>query len=85
MEIKYSTKFIRNFKKLPLDIKKKAILKEKIFIVDISNSKLKVHKLRGVLHNCFSFSIDYSYRIIFMQEDKNTVVFLDIGNHSIYN
>jgi len=84
MKIEYSSKFIRNFKKLPRDIRKKASKQEQLFKINIFDSSLRTHKLKGTLANCFAFSVDYSYRIIFYMDDNNNVVFLDIGDHSLY-
>lgn len=84
MKIDYSSKFIRNFKKLPSVIKNKASKQERLFRDNIFDSSLKTHKLKGILANYFAFSVDYSYRIVFSIDENNNVVFLDIGDHSIY-
>jgi mRNA-degrading endonuclease YafQ of YafQ-DinJ toxin-antitoxin module len=84
MKIEYSSKFVRNFKKLPLEIQTKAIQQERVFKSDIFSLGLKTHKLKGNLKDCFSFSVDYSNRIVFIINENDCVVFLDIGDHSIY-
>lgn len=55
-----------------------------LFQKNYTNPKLKTHKLIGQLEGNFAFSVDYHLRIMFCFEDKNTVLFLDIGTHEIY-
>lgn len=43
-------------------------------------ASLKVHKLSGVLKDCFGASISYEYRIVFTLV-SNTICFIDIGSH----
>ena len=84
MEILYWPKFAKYFKKLPIEIQKIAVEKEKIFKKDPFNPILKTHKLHGELSEYWSFSINYKIRIIFKFIDKNTVGFYLIGDHNIY-
>jgi len=82
--IYYSSHFSRTFKKLPAEIKKQAIQKEKLFRGNCFNEKLKTHKLKGHFGNHWAFSINHSYRIMFEFADNNSAGFVDIGTHSIY-
>ncbi|MCD4704506.1 type II toxin-antitoxin system mRNA interferase toxin, RelE/StbE family [bacterium] len=85
MEIIYSSKFAKEYKKLPLFIKIIAEKQEIIFHQNPRNPKLKTHKLKGKFKKYLSFSIDYKYRIIFeFSENKNTVYFHSIGDHDVY-
>jgi len=84
MKIYYSKKFIRDYKSLSLNIKKKFEKKEKIFEKDPFDKKLKTHKLSDRLKIFWAFSIDYKYRIIFELVDKNTALLHLVGDHSIY-
>lgn len=84
MEILYTPQFLRQLKKLPLDIQDEA--EEKIILFQ-SNSKhpfLKTHKLKGHFDGCYSFSVNYSYRIIFEYYPKDSVTFLSVGDHEVY-
>lgn len=65
-------------------IKQKAEKKEKIFRKSPFDSRLKTHKLKGILDGFLVFSIDYQYRIIFEFRDENTVWFHSVGTHEIY-
>ena len=82
--IYYSSHFARAFKKLPPEIQKEALKKEKLFRKDCFDHKLKTHKLKGELKNYWSFSINYSFRILFEFINDQEVAFIDIGNHQIY-
>ncbi len=85
MEIIYTSKFGREYKKLSLNIKKMAEAKEKIFRNDPFDPALKTHKLHGKLKEFYSFSIDYKYRIIFeISENKNIFYFHSVSDHDIY-
>lgn len=84
MEIFYSSKFSRDYKKLPLDVKRIAERKEIIFRKDIFDSRLKTHKLKGGLSGFFSFSLNQKYRIIFEIVDKDKIWFHLVGDHTIY-
>ena len=85
MEIYYSLKFKRQYKKLPLSAKKQAEQIEKLFRANPFNPKLKTHKLGGQFNKYWSFSIDYQNRIIFEFYRKGMVRFHSVGDHSIYD
>lgn len=82
--IHYTSKFERNFKKLPRGVRKKAVEKENIFRKDPFHPILKTHRLKGPMRDFYSFSINYRYRIVFAFEDDSEVTFIDTGDHSIY-
>ena len=85
MEIVYSSKFAREYGKLPDSVKDTAERQEKIFRRNPFDPKLKTHKLQGKLRGFFSFSIGYKFRIIFeFSRDKKIVYFHSVGNHDIY-
>jgi len=84
MKIYYSSKFASQYKKLPVEIKRLAEKKEKIFRANIFNPQLETHKLKGVLGKFLSFSINRKYRIIFEIRDREAIWFHAVGDHSIY-
>ena len=58
---------------------------EKILYImqsDPNHPSLRLHKLKGILKNLYSVSIDLKYRIIleFIIKDK-TIILIDIGTH----
>lgn len=84
MKIYYSSKFAKEYKRLPKKVKLQAEEKEKLFRKDPHNSQLKTHKLTGRLKEYWAFSIDYKYRIIFEFRDKEIVWFHSVRTHGIY-
>ena len=84
MEIIYSPKFRREYKKLSVSVKKVAEKQELIFRKNPFDQKLKTHKLSGYLKDFWSFSLDYKYRIIFEFAENDIIWFHSVGNHDIY-
>lgn len=85
MKIIYTSKFEREYKKLPEQIKILAEEKEKIFRNNPLNPRLKTHKLHGKFKEFWSFSVDFKYRIVFeISKDKKTSYFHSVSNHDIY-
>jgi len=70
MKVYYSSKFAKEYKRLPKRIKLQAEDKEKIFRNDPFSPSLKTHKLTGRLKTYWAFSIDYQFRIIFELRDE---------------
>jgi addiction module RelE/StbE family toxin len=84
MEIEYSTKFARQYKKLPKEIKDKAEKIEVIFRNNPFDKKLRTHKLSGNLKDFYAFSITGTHRIIFDNPKSGLYRFYSVGDHSIY-
>ena len=84
MKIVYSSKFARSFRKLPIVIQKEALQTEEKFRLDPFDPTLRTHKLSGKLKGFYSFSIDYSHRILFQFLEDETILFLNVGDHDIY-
>ena len=82
--IKVSSRYKKSFRNLSSSIQRKAIAKIKVFKENYSNSILKTHPLSGKDENCWSFWVDYHYRIKFVFLSGEEVLFLDIGAHDIY-
>jgi len=83
-DIKISPHFERQYKKLPREIKEQAKEKEDIFRQDPFDLRLKTHKLHGRQSELWAFWISYHYRIVFLFLDDDSVLFLEIGTHKIY-
>ena len=84
MKIFYSSQFLRKYKQLPEEIREKLKKRGKIFHKNPFDSRLKTHKLQGELHEFWSFSVDFKYRVIFKFDGKSVAKFYNIGGHSIY-
>lgn len=76
IKIKFNSRYIKAFKKLPYDIKNKAVLLEDIFKKDPFDRRLQTKKLKGEIKDFYSFRVTQSYRIIFRVTSINEVEFL---------
>ena len=81
MEIYTTPRFDRSYKKLPVDIKNKAKAREVIFKYNPFDARLSTHKLHGKRKDEWAYSVDYSYRIVFIFLEDNKILYLDIGTH----
>ena len=84
MKIVYASKFAREYRKLPKEIKILAESKEKIFRKNPFDPILETHKLHGRFKDFWSFSIDLKYRIVFGFGENKIVYFYSIGDHRVY-
>lgn len=84
IKIHYTSRFIRDLKKLSKDKQKLAIEREKLFKNDPFANKLKTHKFDGKLKDYWAFSITHKDRIMFGFINKSEVIFYKIGSHAIY-
>jgi len=83
-KIVYSSKFVKELKKLPREIIKIALEKEKIFKVNPLHPSLRLHALKGKLVGLWSISLTMNYRIIFERMPNGDILFISIGKHDIY-
>lgn len=84
MEIRYRSRFRKEYSKLPKDVQKRAEDIVKIFAKNPFDSRLKTHKLHGPLADFYACAVNFKHRIIFAFVDKKTVEFYSIGDHDIY-
>lgn len=83
MQIEYSKKFIKEFKKSPEIVKKSLKDKLNIFIVDKYDPRLNNHPLSGKLNRYRSININNDWRAIFEELNKGEIIyFIAIGTHS---
>lgn len=85
MEIIYTKKFVKMYKKIPIEIQELFYKKESIFKNNIFDNRLNTHKLHGLFSNYHSFYINYKYRVIFEVLENKIIKFLFIGKHDIYD
>lgn len=84
LKICYSTHFKRAYKKVPDDLKPQVRERERWFLADCFDSRLKTHKLSGKFDGFWTFSITQKYRILFTFEENGATIFLDIDDHDMY-
>lgn len=79
-----STRFEKNFFRLPKRIQQLARKKDKVFRKNAFHPSIETHKLGGELKNDWAYSVNQEYRVHFYFVDDHTVVYVDIGTHEIY-
>lgn len=84
MKVYYLPKFVKLYKKLPIDLREEVKEKIGLFQSEPNHPFLKTHKLKGSLKVFYSFSVNYRYRVIFEYLSKNEVVLLAVGDHDVY-
>jgi addiction module RelE/StbE family toxin len=85
LKIIYAPAFLRQLRKLEKNLQAEAVDKIYLFGNKKDHNALKVHKLKGQFSGCYSFSVNYKYRIICEYLSKDEVALLDIGDHDIYD
>ncbi|MFA6917854.1 MAG: type II toxin-antitoxin system mRNA interferase toxin, RelE/StbE family [Candidatus Gracilibacteria bacterium] len=78
IEINYQDSFVKDFKKLPLEIRQKASELEELFRKNPFHPLLHAKKLQGSLSSFFSFRITREYRVIYRFCSKDEVAFLAV-------
>ena len=83
MQIEYSKRFLKEFKKCPPKIQTAFKQRLKLFINNKGAPLLNNHKLTGKLRDYRSINITADWRAIFQEYKKETTVyFILIGTHS---
>lgn len=85
MKVLFKPTFIRQFKRLELNLQKEVLEKIELFKDKENHKKLKVHRLKGRLSGWHSFSVNYKTRIVFSYLSKKEAVFLAVGDHVVYD
>lgn len=82
MKFYYSKKFIKQFKKLPENLKDAFEVRLRIFATDKYSPILKNHQLKGDYDGLRSLNINGNFRLIIQDDEKTGVILLlEIGDH----
>jgi mRNA-degrading endonuclease YafQ of YafQ-DinJ toxin-antitoxin module len=84
MEIDYDPSFIRSYRKLSQNLRRRLAIREDLFRVDAFHPSLKTHKLKGAMSGLYSFSLDRRYRVVFKFITEREALFIVVGTHDIY-
>lgn len=82
--IYYSKTFEKQFRNLPREIQKRAIITEDLFKENPLHPSLRLHQLKSKLHGLWSLSINLNYRIIFKRKENGDILFISLGKHDLY-
>ena len=83
MEILYTARFIRSYKKLPQAVQSDVESALEDFKDKKNHEQLKLHKLHGNMKPYHAFSANFSYRIV-VKIEKNISYCMDVGDHTVY-
>ena len=81
MKIEYTTRFLRKAKKLQINDQRKLSERIEWFSKNMSDPRLKTHVLSGKFSGYYSFSLDYSKRVVGRKIDTDTITLIDVGSH----
>ena len=81
----YSQRFGRALRRIDRRYVHGIAEREKMFLQNCFDPRLKTHKLHGALDGYWSFSLTYSHRVLFRFREKGIVEFINVGGHSIYD
>ena len=84
IKIHTAPQFKKSIQKIPYRTQTAFQKKLKLFRQDPFYPPLKTHKLSGKMKSYYSFSVSYSYRVLFKFLSKNEALFINIGTHEIY-
>ena len=82
MTIQYMPKFKKQYKKLPVKFQNQFDKRIKLFVVDSTNPKLRVHSLKGKFAGHWSMDISGDIRALYLKRDEELIIFALIGIHS---
>jgi mRNA-degrading endonuclease YafQ of YafQ-DinJ toxin-antitoxin module len=86
MEVTFSPGFLNSLHGFLPALQEEVLEKVEKFSNPKNHQILKVHKLKGRLRGCFSFSVNYHIKIVFEYVGKpKRAYLLAVGDHDVYN
>ncbi|MEX0895385.1 MAG: type II toxin-antitoxin system RelE/ParE family toxin [Patescibacteria group bacterium] len=82
MTISYTTKFKKQYKKLPSKFQQQFDDRLKLFVVDQTHPKLRVHPLKGSFAGYWSMNVNGDLRAIYLVQGDEVIIFALIVTHS---
>ena len=84
IKIFFKPTFLKEVNELEKNLVQEVFEKIELFKDRKNHKNLKVHKLHGKLAGRLSFSVNYSFRIVFQYDEYGNAIFLDVGDHDLY-
>lgn len=82
MTIQYSSKFKKQYKKLPKKIQTRFESRLRLFVKSPTNPQLRIHPLQGKYAGYWSMNITGDFRAIYLKRGNEIIIFALIGTHS---
>lgn len=84
VRVEVTTRFQRAFDKLPPELQRYTVDRTAIFAANPFDSRLRTHKLKGKLHDLWSFSVTGAHRILVTFPQAGVALLHDVGTHDVY-
>lgn len=82
MKFQYTSKFKKQYKKLPPKIQKQFDDRLRLFVMEPKNPVLRTHPLKGLYQGYWSINLNGDFRAIYLQKGEEIIIFALIGTHS---
>lgn len=82
MTFRFDSRFKRQYKKLPIKLRKRFDERLKLFAKEPTNPLLRLHPLKGRYGGYYSINVSGDLRALFYREGEDIVIFSLIGTHS---
>lgn len=82
MTIQYMPKFKKQYKKLPSKLQLQFDERVRLFVIDPTHPKLRVHPLKGKFAGHWSLDVSGDIRALYLKRGEELVIFALIGTHS---
>lgn len=82
MTLKYTATFKKQYKKLPPKFQKQFDERLRLFTTDPTDSRLRVHPLRGNYSGYWSMDVNGDLRALYRKDGDEIIIFGVIGTHS---
>lgn len=82
MTIQYTSKFKKQYQKLPEKFQDQFDERLRLFLSDPTNPQLRIHPLIGKYIGYWSMNINGDLRALYLMKDEAVIIFALIGTHS---
>lgn len=82
MTIRYLPKFKKQYKKLPQKLQIQFDDRLRLFMIDPTAPKLRVHPLKGKYAGYWSMNMNGDIRALYLIQGSEVIIFALIGSHS---
>ena len=82
MTLRFTATFKKQYKKLPKAFQTQFDERLRLFTVDATDARLRVHPLQGAFAGYWSMNVNGDFRAIYHRIGDDVVIFALIGTHS---
>jgi addiction module RelE/StbE family toxin len=82
MIIQYAPKFKKQYKKIPKKFQDQFDDRLRLFLIDPTSPRLRVHPLKGSYRGYWSMNINGDLRALYLKKGDEIIIFALIGTHS---